>query len=152
MLNVDVNPLSASRWPLLHIHPRNASGEAKPNKPLLRLIQNARRAQGLVDDCRELGIDQLSAKFGWRPGHFSRLVRLNYLAPDIVNAILDGTQPASLTKDTLLKANLPTDWSLQRKLLGFEAPSRPLAPRQLYGRGMWPNARGRPEPDSCSPG
>lgn len=139
VLNVDVNPLSASRWPLLHIHPREVS-LVSPNKALLRLLANARKAQQLVEDRRDLGIDELACTFGCRPGHFSRLVRLNYLAPDIVTAILDGTQPATLTKDVLLKANLPTDWAVQRKLLGFEAPSRPMAARQLYGRGMWPSA------------
>jgi hypothetical protein len=74
-----------------------------------------------------------------KPGHFSRLIRLNYLAPDIVTAILDGTQPATLNRDALLKANLPMDWSLQRKLLGFPAPRRRIAERDLFGRGMWPS-------------
>lgn len=141
VLNVDVNPLSASRWPLLHIHPKDNSRASKPSKALLRLLEDARKAQRLVDGRRELGIDELATAFGCRPGHFSRLVRLNYLAPDIVTAILDGTHPAPLTKDVLLKANLPTDWAVQRKLLGFEAPYRPMSPRQLYGRGMWYGAR-----------
>ena len=138
VLQVDVNPLSASRWPLLHIHPKNLGTASKPNKPLVRLLRNARKAQQLVDDRRDLGIAELATQFGCRPGHFSRLVRLNYLAPDIVTAILDGTQPAMLTKDVLLKANLPTDWPIQRKLLGFDPPYRPMAPRNLFGRGVWP--------------
>lgn len=141
VLDVAVNALSASRWPLLHIHPRCPSPTSKPNKALVRLLQNARKAQQLVEERRDLGIGELASKFGCRPGHFSRLVRLNYLAPDIVTAIIDGTQPLTLSKDDLLKANLPTDWPLQRKLLGFAAPERPLTPRQLYGRGMWPEAQ-----------
>jgi site-specific DNA recombinase len=54
-------------------------------------------------------------------GSFSRLVRLNYLAPDIVSAIIDGTQPATLTRRQLIECDLLIDWDLQRRLLGFPA-------------------------------
>lgn len=41
-------------------------------------------------------------------------------APDIAEAILEGTQPATLsTKRQLLHRNLPFRWSDQRRLLGF---------------------------------
>jgi hypothetical protein len=49
-----------------------------------------------------------------------RLLRLNYLAPDIITAIMDGAQPRELTRRELLDANLPLDWALQRKMFGFE--------------------------------
>lgn len=52
--------------------------------------------------------------------HMMRLLRLNYLAPDIVTAIMDGAQPKELTRRKLLDANLPLDWALQRKMFGFE--------------------------------
>jgi hypothetical protein len=49
-----------------------------------------------------------------------RLARLRFLAPDIVSAILDGSQPVELTTRSLLRiANLPFDWASQRQLLGF---------------------------------
>lgn len=56
-------------------------------------------------------------------GENRRLVRLNYLAPDIVAAILDGTQPEELKGGKLMATELPMDWSLQRRLLGF--PDQP---------------------------
>ena len=56
---------------------------------------------------------------GRRPASFARLVRLNYLAPDIVAAIIDGEQPADLTRQKLAQIDLPIDWPLQRRLLGF---------------------------------
>lgn len=52
--------------------------------------------------------------------------------------ILDGSQPNVMDSNVLVRANLPMDWSLQRKLLGFQAPRRDLTPRNLYQRGMWP--------------
>lgn len=50
---------------------------------------------------------------------FSRVLRLTLLAPDIVEAILDGRQPRSLELSTLLQP-LPFSWEQQRKLPGFQ--------------------------------
>lgn len=48
------------------------------------------------------------------------LLRISYLAPDIVAAILDGRQPAQLTRQRLARTtNLPIDWQQQREMLGF---------------------------------
>lgn len=50
----------------------------------------------------------------------SRRLRLAFLAPDIVKAILDGRHPVELTSETLKRLQtLPTDWQAQRSLLGF---------------------------------
>lgn len=135
---VPVCALSAERWPAVHLEPRDPQSRLAPDNDLLKLMKRARQAQHLVEENRERSVASLAAELRCKPGHFSRLIRLNYLAPDIVTAILDGTQPQGLTRDILLKANLPMDWSLQRKLLGFAAPRRKIAPRNLYGRGMWP--------------
>ena len=46
-------------------------------------------------------------------------MRLNFLAPDIVVAILSGRQPVGLTASQLMAdTRLPLDWSEQRKALG----------------------------------
>ena len=49
----------------------------------------------------------------------SRLVRLNFLAPAIVEAILTGTQSASVSATSLRTANLPIDWNEQIALFGM---------------------------------
>lgn len=49
----------------------------------------------------------------------SRLVRLNFLAPAIVEAILAGTQPASVSATSLRTASLPIDWDEQIVLFGM---------------------------------
>jgi site-specific DNA recombinase len=42
------------------------------------------------------------------------------LAPDIVTAIHDGRQPATLNRQRLARTtNLPIEWSAQRMALGF---------------------------------
>ena len=46
--------------------------------------------------------------------------RLNYLAPDIVAAILDGEHPVDLTANKLMAdTRFPLDWRAQRAALGF---------------------------------
>ena len=46
---------------------------------------------------------------------------LAFLAPEIVEAILAGTQPAHLTAETLTKhTDLPLSWTEQKTLLGFD--------------------------------
>jgi site-specific DNA recombinase len=140
VLGVDVRVITAERWPSLHITPRTKANDTRANLKLVELIKAARRAQILVDEHRDLSIEELAKKQGCRPTHFARLIRLNYLAPDIVTAILDGTQPAELDRKTLLDSNVPTSWAVQRKLFGFPAPERAISPRNLFGRGMWPAA------------
>jgi site-specific DNA recombinase len=45
---------------------------------------------------------------------------LAFLAPDIVEAILAGTQPVELTAETLTRhADLPLSWADQKRSLGF---------------------------------
>jgi DNA invertase Pin-like site-specific DNA recombinase len=139
-LELEVRVITAERWPSLHIKPRSEQGEAHADPKLVALIKAARRAQHLVDEHRDLSIEDLAKKQDCRPTHFARLIRLNYLAPDIVTAILDGTQPQGFNRKLLMDSNVPTSWAVQRKLFGFPAPVREIKPRQLYGRGLWPAA------------
>jgi hypothetical protein len=51
----------------------------------------------------------------------ARILRLNYLAPDIIQVILDGREPSGRSL-TVLTGTLPTLWEEQRRLLGFASP------------------------------
>ena len=62
----------------------------------------------------------VGAEEGMGAPYAARLMRLNYLAPDIVVAILRGGQPVGLTANKLIAdTRLPLEWSEQRKALGF---------------------------------
>ncbi|MBY0509252.1 MAG: hypothetical protein K2P94_03780 [Rhodospirillaceae bacterium] len=53
-------------------------------------------------------------------GDVSRALPLAFLAPSIIEAILDGKQPADLTAERLRRmAQLPHSWDEQRRVLGF---------------------------------
>ena len=57
---------------------------------------------------------------GYDAKHLSRLIRVSWLAPDIISAILEGRHPVQLTARHLLRcANIPYDWQQQRSFLGF---------------------------------
>ena len=88
---------------------------------LAELIHSAHEAQGLMIANRGKSIPAIAAMRSLSSGYFSRLLRLNYLAPDIQTAILDGTQPPEVTRRGLLFGPLPLDWAQQRALFGFAA-------------------------------
>jgi site-specific DNA recombinase len=52
-----------------------------------------------------------------------RYFRLAFLAPDIVEAIVEGRQPPGISVRKLTNnKKLPSDWAEQRRLLNFPAP------------------------------
>jgi site-specific DNA recombinase len=102
-----------------------ADASAKPKKPLVSLMRMARAFQEYIFEHRHLSIDEAAVHHRRRGGFFSRVLRLNYLAPDIIAAIMDGTQPPELTRQALLFSHVPSDWAQQRALLGFPARSDP---------------------------
>jgi hypothetical protein len=56
----------------------------------------------------------------FRQARVTRMVRLAYLAPEIVVAFLEGRQPAELTANRLLQdTRLPIDWQQQRQMLSL---------------------------------
>jgi site-specific DNA recombinase len=57
---------------------------------------------------------------GFTQSYAGRLIRMALLAPDIIEAILDGRQPPGLTATSLMRdTRLPTDWQEQRRALRF---------------------------------
>ena len=62
---------------------------------------------------------QLAARLGKCRGSLADMLRISYLAPDIVTVITEGRQPASLKRKTLMATALSLDWSQQRQQLEF---------------------------------
>ena len=93
------------------------AGSAEPQEHLIRLFHRAQSWWEAMN--REaMTIADLARKQGVTRSYASRLIRLNFLAPAIVEAIVSGTQPVSLDAKTLLNLpDLPLDWTAQRALL-----------------------------------
>ena len=64
------------------------------------------------------GIAELARQAGVSSRYVIRMVRMGFLAPDIIEAILEGRQTAALTFEIFRKP-IPVDWAEQRILLGF---------------------------------
>lgn len=65
-------------------------------------------------------LNSIASREGVSTTYATRIMPLAFLAPDIVEAIYEGLQPADL-KVKALSANLPLDWAAQRRALGFPA-------------------------------
>lgn len=86
---------------------------------LINAIAKAHRLQQKMDQNPNQTISYMAAKEGLTHGYMGRLMRLNLLAPDIIEAILDGRQPKSLKVIDLLRQEIPLLWEEQREKLGF---------------------------------
>lgn len=118
-IQVPATAVRSERTLVLPIAARAPGPSARPNRGLVELLTMARLASATVYRERERSIADIASDFGRTPAFLNRLIRLNYLAPDIITAILDGRQPSSLTRKRLLYTSLPMDWGQQRALLGF---------------------------------
>ena len=73
--------------------------------------------QALLDGSAQSMTD-LARKNKVTQRYVAHLIKLAFLAPDIMKAIVHGDVPQNLTLDQL-KAGFPLDWDEQRKVLGF---------------------------------
>lgn len=100
------------------LEPRMNSNR-EPNRALVDLLKTAAEYRDYVLANRSRSMVELAHDKGMGATHFARLLRLNYLAPDIQTAIIDGTQPDSLSRWQILHGPMPLDWEQQRQLMGF---------------------------------
>lgn len=93
--------------------------------PMIRTIGKAFYWQKLLDSGEVANATELARQLKLEPGWVAEVLRLTRLAPDIVQAILDGRQPRHLNLHAIRgrQADVPVDWDEQRRLLGF----RPMA-------------------------
>jgi site-specific DNA recombinase len=97
-------------------------GEPTPRRVNHGLILAIARAkiwmQGLRDG-RYQDTAKIAQRFKLNDAHVRRLLRFGYLAPDVVEAIVEGRQPRALTVRQLLQG-VPCAWADQRKVFGFD--------------------------------
>ena len=83
-------------------------------------MANAHAARLAIASSGDQPIKAIANQQGFTPHYFAQLARLGGLAPDIVAAILEGRQPASVTRTRLARTKaLPIDWNEQRSMFGF---------------------------------
>ncbi len=91
-----------------------------PDHSLHRLLARAYRYNDMAMRSDGKTMRQLAAEAGVVRSYFTRILRLSFLAPDIVKAILRDRHPIELTAKRLAnELRLPIAWDEQRALLGF---------------------------------
>jgi len=63
-------------------------------------------------------IKALAQREGLARSYVMRVLRLSFLAPDVIDAILNGWQPRGFTLEPFRRP-IPLEWAAQRKFFGF---------------------------------
>lgn len=83
---------------------------------MLIAIARGFRWRKLLDEGRYMSIRQMANDLGVVAPYMSRLIRLTFLAPDIIEAIVDGREPDGMSIERLRKP-MPMLWEEQYQIL-----------------------------------
>jgi hypothetical protein len=87
---------------------------------LIEHLSKAYQWLTLITSGKVQSIKEIGEAEGLDQSHVTRTINKAFLAPDIIRAILHGTQPAHLNLKYLKQFRvLPNDWNAQKSLLGF---------------------------------
>ena len=92
----------------------NPAPRATIDNTMVKAIARAFRWQAMLENGTYGCLDEIGKAEKIAPSFVSRVIRLALLAPDIVDAILEGKQPASLTLRDLM-GPFPVAWDRQRE-------------------------------------
>jgi hypothetical protein len=96
--------------------PDGASAWAPPrthvDSAMVKAVARAHRWRGMLEQGAYASITELAAAEKINQSYVCRVLRLTLLAPNLVEAILDGRHPSGLQLRTLLNP-FPSDWTAQ---------------------------------------
>ena len=103
----------------LVVTPDGAPWAPRPrvNNAMVKALARAFRWRKMLDDGVHATLEDLARAKGLNATYVSRILRLTLLAPEIVEAILDGQQPEGMRLEELLEG-FPLDGTRQTHLLG----------------------------------
>jgi hypothetical protein len=93
-------------------------GASAADTTLVKALARAFRWRRMMETGRFATINELAAAEKINSSYVSRLLRLTLLAPDIVEAILDGRQPDGMTLPGLMEP-FPGEWKWQPRAVRF---------------------------------
>jgi superoxide dismutase, Cu-Zn family len=90
------------------------------NLPLLKAVARAHRWFDELSTEKAKSLAQISTREGLGVRYVGRLIRLAFLAPDIVESIMRGRQPMNLTAEALTRrVEIPFEWRSQKEALNI---------------------------------
>ena len=99
----------------------------RPDDTLLKALARAHRWKRMLESGLVRSMNELAEAEKINPSYLTRIYRLTLLAPDIVEAILDGRQPRTLQLADLMD-DVPMEWERQREVLDQPPSFRTTAP------------------------
>jgi len=107
----------------LVVTPDGAEWAPRPrvDNAMVKALARAFRWRKMLDAGVHSTLEDLARAKGLAPSYVSGILRLTLLAPEMVEAILDGRQPAELRLDSLL-AGFPLGWSRQSNKISNPLP------------------------------
>lgn len=112
-----------------------APPRARIDSTMVKALALAFRWRKLLETGAYGTVAEIAAAERINPSYVCRVLRLTLLAPEIVEAILDGRQPAEVTLAMLLKP-FPVEWKEQRLVLGIEPSADASAPNVGTAAGL----------------
>lgn len=92
--------------------PGGAPVQRRTDSTLVKALARAFRWKRMLETGEFATINELAEREGIAPSYMTRVLRLTLLAPEIVEAILDGRQGPEVTLGRLLKG-FPVEWEGQ---------------------------------------
>lgn len=109
--------------------PDSVKQPRQTDSTLVKALARAHRWQRMLNSGEFATITELAEREGLTPSFLTRILRLTLLAPEIVTAVLDGTQFADLTLKTAMQ-HFPGEWTAQvSKFNGREVVESGLSQR-----------------------
>jgi hypothetical protein len=96
--------------------PEGAARPGRKDSSLVKALARAFRWKRMLESGEFATIGELAKREGIAPSYMTRVLRLTLLAPEIVEAILDGKQGPLVTLARVLEP-LPGEWTGQRSSL-----------------------------------
>ena len=95
--------------------PEGAAQARMPDNTLVKALARAFRWKRMLESGEFASISELAEKEGIAFTYMARLMRLSLLSPELVDAVMDGHQPANITLANLMDP-FPADWKEQHAL------------------------------------
>jgi DNA invertase Pin-like site-specific DNA recombinase len=96
------------------------NGPDRVDQTLLKTIVRAHKWFNDLISGKVQNMTEIASQEGIDKSYVSRVMTLAFLAPDIIESIIAGRQPADLSVEKLTRRiELPLDWAQQHQLLGF---------------------------------
>jgi len=99
--------------------PQGVTHSRRTDNTLVKALARAFRWKRMLESAEYATIAELAEREGIAPSYMTRVLRLTLLAPDIVEAILDGKQEHEVTLTRVLEP-FPMGWAPQQDHFGAD--------------------------------